>query len=136
MIRRGINKNTQIYARPRHNCVVYQSTDSDSVMYREQDTGFWYIEELSDVHIELPKENQDSCFIRGKRSNLSQRLEYSNDEIFPPQNGWENADGYFSLQKFEPCDTAKDFRLIVDKSLQAENIPECIESVKKGTRFK
>ena len=49
-----------------------------------------------------------------------------------PENSWDNSDGKFSLKRFEPCDTAKNFRLIGDTTA-AENIPECLEKVQNGT---
>ena len=113
----------QFYSRCINNCVIYESTNSESIMYRERYTGFWYIEDILDGYPTI-------CTIKVKKGDPSKKLAYRHNETLPAKNGWVNTDGEFGLHQFDSCGKRDGIRISSERPQTKENINECLELAK------
>ena len=120
-----------VFGRYTSKCVIYNSTDSNMIMYRKKGNGFWHIEIFVGWTF-----NENNCRIQYEQSNY--KVNYKYNETLPQKYGWtdkRNKDINFPLIKFESCEKKVGIRLSSGKSQNNENIYECLELAKKSTMF-
>ena len=124
------NKGINMFTRASMNCAIYKSTTNDDYLYKEEYTGFWYIEDFEDAILDT-----ECCSIQSNMMDFLHRLEYPYDYTLPGEDGWKNGnyDAKFTFFKFEPCEMREGFKLFFETSWPKDNITECIEYAKKST---
>ena len=122
------NEGINVYTRASMDCGIYKSTINNNYLYKEEDTGFWYIEDFEKANL-----TDKCCSIDSKMTVSHQRLEFHYDYTLPGEDGWKigDQDAKFTFFKFEPCDKREGFIVSSGQSWPKDNISDCFEFAKR-----